>query len=177
MPTTILEGLQSGLTHPVVGLDHLAFILVLGVVAALMRAGIPLILAFIATAAIGTYIRAVNFDFPFVEQLVALSVVVAGLLVALGLGAKQPIWLLFAAVAGLLHGYAFGETVLGADGPVIAAYMVGVAVVCSVIALGVMLLASKVLALSDARWGPLRLAGALVAILGIYLFAQLFMVN
>jgi urease accessory protein len=41
MPTTILEGLQSGLTHPAVGLDHLAFILVLGVVAALMRAESP----------------------------------------------------------------------------------------------------------------------------------------
>jgi urease accessory protein len=131
------------------------------------------ILAFIATAAIGTYGRAVNFDYPYVEQLVALSVVVAGLVVALGLGAKQLIWLPFAAIAGLLHGYAFGETVLGADGPVIAAYMVGVAVICSAIALGVMLFASKALALSDARWRPLRLAGALVAILGIYLLAQL----
>ena len=83
MPTTFLEGLLSGLHHPAVGLDHLAFIVALGVAAALMRAGIPVILAFVATAAIGTYARAVNFDYPYVEQLVSLSVVVAGLLIFL----------------------------------------------------------------------------------------------
>jgi urease accessory protein len=175
MPTTILEGLLSGLHHPAVGLDHLAFIVVLGVVAALMRAGSPLILAFAATAAIGTYVRAVNFDYPYVEQLVSLSVVVAGLLIALGLGAKKFIWLPLALIAGLLHGYAFGEEVLGAEAPVIAAYIVGVTVVSAAIALAVMLLSSKVLALSDAGSRLLRIAGALVAVLGIVLLAQLMM--
>ena len=173
MPTTFLEGLLSGLTHPALGLDHLAFILVLGVVAALIPAGIPLIAVFIATAAIGTLVHAVNFDFPLSEQLVALSVLVAGLLIALGLGARQLIWLPVAGVAGLLHGYAFGEEILGADGAVIAAYIVGVVIVCSVIALGVMQIASKVLALSDARSRSLRVAGALISILGIVLLAQL----
>lgn len=173
MPTTFLEGLLSGLSHPAVGLDHLAFVVVLGVVAALVSAGIPLIAAFIATAAIGTVVHAVNYDFPLSEQLVALSVVIAGVLIALGLGAKQLIWLPFAGIAGLLHGYAFGETVLGADGMVIGAYVIGVVAVCSVIALGIMLVASRVLGLSDARWPPLRAAGALVGILGIVLLVQL----
>jgi urease accessory protein len=131
MPTTFLEGLLSGLSHPALGLDHLAFIVVLGVAAALTRAGIPLILTFVATAAVATYARAINFDYPYVEQLVALTVVAAGVLVALGLGARRLIWLPFAAVAGLLHGYAFGEEVLGADGPVIAAYVIGGTVTCA----------------------------------------------
>jgi len=173
MPTTFLEGLQSGLSHPALGLDHLAFILVLGVVAALIPAGIPLIAAFIATAAIGTLVHAVNFDFPLSEQLVALSVLIAGFLIALGLGAKQLIWLPVAGVAGLLHGYAFGEEILGADGVVIAAYLIGVVIICSVVALGIMQFASKALALSDAGWRPLRVAGALIGILGIVLLAQL----
>ena len=175
MPTTFLEGLLSGLHHPAVGLDHLVFLVVLGVAAALMRAGVLTILAFVATAVIGTYARAVNFDYPYVEQLVSLSVVVAGLLIAFGLGAKKLIWLPLAAVAGLLHGYAFGEEVLGADGPVIAAYMIGVTVVCLAIALAVMLVSSKVLALSDPGSRLLRIAGALVAVLGIVLLAQLTM--
>lgn len=176
MPTTVVEGLLSGLNHPAVGPDHLAFIVVLGVVAALiMRPGFPLIVAFVASAAVGTYGRAVNFDFPYVEQLVAVSVAVAGLLIALGLGAKKLIWLPLALVAGLLHGYAFGEEVLGADGPVIAAYMIGVTVICAAIALAVMLLSSKVLALSDASSRALRIAGALIGVLGIVLLAQLMM--
>jgi urease accessory protein len=173
MPTTLLEGLLSGLQHPAVGLDHLAFIVVLGVVAALTRAGTPLILAFVATAAIGTYARAVNFDYPFVEQLVSLSVLVAGLLIALGLGAKKVLWLPLALIAGLLHGYAFGEEVLGADRPVIAAYMLGVTVVCSAILLAVMFLSSKFL--PDAGSRALRLAGAFVGVLGVVLLAQLLM--
>ena len=65
------------------------------------------------------------------------------------------------------------EEILGADGAVIAAYIVGVVIVCSVIALGVMQIASKVLALSDARSRSLRVAGALISILGIVLLAQL----
>lgn len=173
MPTTILEGLRSGLTHPALGLDHLAFIVVLGVVAALIPAGIPLIATFVATAAIGTMVHAANFDFPLSEHVVALSVLIAGLLVALGLGARQLIWLPFIGVAGLLHGYAFGEEILGADGLVIGAYLIGVVIVCSAIALAVMQIASKVLALSDAGSRPLRVAGAVVGILGIVLLAQL----
>ncbi|HEX6001514.1 MAG TPA: HupE/UreJ family protein [Hyphomicrobiaceae bacterium] len=153
----------------------MAFIVVLGVAASLMRVGIATILAFVATAAIGTYARAVNFDYPYVEQLVALSVVAAGLLVALGLAAKQPIWLPLALIAGLLHGYAFGEEVLEVDGSVIAAYMIGVAVVCLVITLGVMFLPSKVLALSNAGSWLLRIPGALVSILGLMLLVQLMM--
>jgi urease accessory protein len=125
------------------------------------------------TTAIATYGRAVNFDYPYVEQLVALTVVAAGVLFALGLGAKKLIWLPFAAIAGVLHGYAFGEEVLGADGPVVAAYIIGGTVACAAIALAVRLVTSRVPGLSDARWWPLRLAGVLVAVLGAYLLAPL----
>jgi urease accessory protein len=172
MPTTFLEGLVSGLQHPVLGLDHLVFIVVLGVVAALTRAGLPTILAFLVTAAIATYARAVNIDYPYVEQLVALTVIASGILLALGLGATRLIWLPFAAVAGLLHGYAFGEEVLGADSLPIAGYIIGGTVASAAIAFVAKLIASRVPGLSDARWWPLRLAGVLVAVLGAYLLAQ-----
>jgi urease accessory protein len=175
MPTTIFEGLMAGLHHPAVGFDHLAFILTLGVVAALIPAGGALIAAFVATAAIGAWAHGVNYDFPLSEQFVAASVILAGLLVVLGLGARQIVWLPVGAIAGLLHGYAFGEEVLGADGPVIAAYLVGIVVVCAAIAVGVMQLTSRVLRLSDARSGPLKIGGALVAALGVVLLVQLIM--
>jgi urease accessory protein len=151
----------------------LVFLVVLGVAAALTRAATPTILAFLVTAVIATYGRAINFDYPYVEQLVALTVIVAGMLLALGLGARKLVWLPFAAVAGLLHGYAFGEEVLGADGPPITAYIIGGTVACAAIAFAAKLIASRVPGLSDAKWWPLRLAGVLVALLGAYLLAQL----
>ena len=135
----------------------------------------PLIASFIATAVIGAVVHAINFDFPLSEQLVAVSVIAAGALVGLGLGARQQIWLPFAAVAGLLHGYAFGETILGSDAIVIGAYLIGVVVICAVIAVGVMLIASKVVGPADAGALPLRIAGALVAALGVFLLVQLIM--
>src|SRR5262249_54705679 len=119
MPTTLLEGLLSGITHPAVGLDHLTFMLVIGLVAGLANASLLIIACFVV-------IHAANFDFACSEQLVAISVILAGLLLLMGYGSKRSIWLPFAAIAGLVHGYAFGETVLGANLDVTAAYMAGI---------------------------------------------------
>jgi hydrogenase/urease accessory protein HupE len=66
------------------------------------------------------------FDFAYSEQLMAISAILAGLLLLTGYGSKRSIWVPFALVAGLVHGYAFGETILGANLDVTAAYMAGV---------------------------------------------------
>src|SRR3990172_1570591 len=48
MPATALEGLLSGLGHPVIGVDHLLFIAGAGVLAARFKRGYLLPLAFVA---------------------------------------------------------------------------------------------------------------------------------
>ena len=53
LPTTALEGLLSGLGHPVIGPDHLAFIIAIGIAAAIVPGGIGLIGAFLAASAAG----------------------------------------------------------------------------------------------------------------------------
>jgi len=50
-----------------------------------------------------------------------------------------------AVIAGLAHGYAFGETVLGANLDVTATYMAGVVGTVVAITVAVMLVTSKVL--------------------------------
>lgn len=42
VPGTFAEGLLSGLAHPVIGLDHLAFILAVGLIAASLGAGLQI---------------------------------------------------------------------------------------------------------------------------------------
>src|SRR5262249_17358675 len=107
MPTTLLEGLLSGITHPIAGVDHLTFMVAIGLAAALAEASLLVIAFFVAASLVGIVVHAANFDFAYSEQLVAISVILAGLLLLMGYGSKRSIWLPFAVITGLVHGYAF----------------------------------------------------------------------
>jgi len=169
MPTNLMEGLLSGITHPVVGLDHLTFMLVIGLVAALANASLRVIGCFVVASLVGIVVHAANFDFAYSEQLVAFSVILAGLLLLMGYGSKRSIWSPFAVIAGFVHGYAFGETILGANLDVTAAYMAGLLAIVVTITIAAMLVTSKVLKVVDARSISVRTAGGVIAMIGIYL--------
>jgi urease accessory protein len=173
VPTTLLEGLLSGITHPAVGLDHLTFMVVIGLVAVLAPESFVIIACFVASCLAGTVVHAVNFDFAYSEQLVAISVILAGLLLLTGYGSKRWIWLAFALLSGLVHGYAFGETILGANLDVTAAYMIGLLGVIVAITVAAMLVISKGLKVSNPGSIPVRAAGGIVAAIGIYLLIGL----
>lgn len=140
-PATFLQGLVSGLAHPVIGLDHLAFVVAMGLLAAPLGRGALMPLAFLVAGAIGAALHVGGLDLPGVERLVALSVVALGALVlvrrpipAAGLAA------LFAA-AGLFHGHALAESIVGAEPTPLAAYFAGLVAVQYAIALAAMLAA------------------------------------
>ncbi len=172
-PTTFFEGLLSGLGHPVIGPDHLAFVIAIGIAAALVPAGLSLIALFVAASTAGVLIHAAALDLPLVEPLVSTSVIIAGLLIAAGRGANQPPWLALAAIAGLLHGYAFGEAVIGAERGVIGAYLIGLACIMSAIA-AAMLVSGRVLRRSDASAAGLRGGGVALAATGAVMLAATF---
>jgi len=173
MPTNFFEGLLSGITHPALGLDHLTFMVVIGLAAALANTSLLVIVCFAAAALVGIVVHAANFDFGYSEQLVAISVIIAGLLLLTGYGSKRWIWLPFAVIAGLIHGYAFGETILGANPDVTSAYMAGVLGIVVAITVTVMLATSKVLKVADAQSIFVRTAGGVVAAIGFYLLIGL----
>lgn len=173
-PSNFLEGFLSGIGHPVIGPDHLAFIVAIGIAAALVPAGLALIGAFFAASTAGVLIHVGKLNLPLSEQLVALSVIAAGALIALGHANRQPVWLALAAVAGLFHGYAFGEAVVGAERSVVGAYLVGIAIVTSIIAVGIMQFTRQVLgyASGTAAGSPhLRGAGIIVGCVGAVMLA------
>jgi len=173
MPTTLLEGLLSGITHPILGLDHLTFMVAIGLAAALAPASLLTIACFVAASLVGTVVHAANFDFAYSEQLVAISVILAGLLLLMGYGSKRSFWLPIALLAGLVHGYAFGETILGANVDVTAAYLVGLLAVLAAFAVAVRLVISKGLKISNPSSIPVRAVGSIVAAIGIYLLIGL----
>jgi urease accessory protein len=129
MVSNPLEGLLSGLAHPVIGLDHLAFVIALGCGSALLAKrqpiarGIPL--GFLMAAIAGTALHLLKVDLPLNELWVALSVLLMGL--TIGLGQKLPVAVLagFVTLAGLFHGYAYGEAIVGAETAQLVSYLVG----------------------------------------------------
>ena len=166
LPSTFGEGILSGLGHPVIGLDHLAFLIAAGVVAGVAGLGLWMPVVFVLASIVGVFVHMQEINLPAVELLIALSVVAIGLLLAgdwskLGSAA----WAAIFAVAGLLHGYAFGESIVGAEPAPLWGYLLGLALIQSTIAVGAAALASRQ-AWSTNALAP-RLIGAVVLGVGI----------
>lgn len=172
LPETFMEGLLSGLGHPVIGPDHLAFILAVGIAAAVLPGGVGLIAAFIAASTAGVLMHVGAVDVPMAEALVAGSVILAGALVAMGYRANGGVWLALGVLAGLVHGYAFGEAVIGADRAVLGAYLVGLAAISAAMAAAAMVATRTLVATAPHRDTYLRTAGIVVGCVGVGMLAK-----
>jgi urease accessory protein len=166
-PSSFMEGFLSGLAHPVIGLDHLAFIVAMGVAAGVARLNLAIPALFIVASAIGVALHVRGVPLPVAEMLVALSVVIAGAMIASGRSLQALSWAALFVVAGFVHGYAFGESIYGAEASPLAAYLVGLVIVQAAVATGVAVLARR----SAAAAMQPRLAGAAIAGIGIAILA------
>ncbi|MGB5973114.1 MAG: HupE/UreJ family protein, partial [Nodosilinea sp.] len=66
VPSTSLEGFWSGLAHPVIGIDHLAFVVAVGLLAAVSTWGIAIPAAFVLAAMVGTGLHLAAMTLPAV---------------------------------------------------------------------------------------------------------------
>ncbi|MFO0188166.1 MAG: HupE/UreJ family protein [Alphaproteobacteria bacterium] len=151
MPETLWQGFASGIGHPVIGLDHLAFLVAAGVLAAALPRGEALraIAGFLAAGMLGLALHMADIGLGMNEALVAASVLLAGLALLVAKRVSAPALLLGFALAGLFHGHAFAEAVIGAEATPIIAYLSGLAVIQGCLMLGAMALARET---SRARW-------------------------
>lgn len=139
-PDTWMQGFASGLAHPVIGLDHLTFLLAAGILAAgLGRYGAAAILAFVLAGFAGSLLHLSGIGLGPVEAIVALSVLASGLAL-LWRRMHDAVFPVALAVAGLFHGHAFGEAIIGAEQAPLAAYLAGLALVQLAVGIGTMLL-------------------------------------
>jgi urease accessory protein len=172
MPTTFMEGFLSGIGHPIIGIDHLAFIIAIGIAAAFAGGGLGIIAGFIAASSIGVLAHVIELNVPLVEVLVAASVIVAGAALAIGRTSARTGWLALAVIAGLFHGYAFGEAVVGAERTVIGAYLIGLAIIQAVIATVAMIASRTLFVPAGASPMALRATGGALAALGVFLLVM-----
>lgn len=140
-PQNLFEGFLSGLGHPVIGLDHFAFVVAIGLIAAGIEGGILIPISFAIATMAGTGIHLAAIDIPLLEIAIAFSVLAFGVMVALRQKLNAPTLAIIAAIAGIFHGYAYGEAIVGAEMTPLIAYLAGFAVIQMAIALGAMYLA------------------------------------
>lgn len=165
MPQTIWQGFASGIGHPVIGLDHLAFLLAAGVLAAALPRGAALkaMAGFLLASMAGLALHLAGIGLGPVEALIAASVLLAGLALLIAKRVSAPALLAGFALAGLFHGHAFAEAVIGAEATPLLAYLAGLAVIQGALMLGAMALAQQA---TRARW--LRPAmGAVASVAGV----------
>lgn len=149
IPATFFEGFMSGLAHPIIGLDHFAFIVAVGLLAVVKRSGILMPIAFILAAMGGTGLHLAGIALPGVEFFVAGSILMLGLLLALKNNVKTSIIVGLVAIAGLFHGYAYGESIFGAEMSPVGAYLIGFTAMQLVVILGAFMAGSVFLKSSE----------------------------
>jgi urease accessory protein len=133
VPSTVVEGLLSGLGHPLIGIDHFLFIAGAGVLAARFERGYILPLVFVFASIFTTLVRYLGADAGLGELPVAASLVVLGAMM-LGSSSATPregVIALFFLLAGTLHGHALGEAIVGAEQTPLVAYLAGLAIIQS----------------------------------------------
>ncbi|MDC7784460.1 HupE/UreJ family protein [Rhodoplanes sp. TEM] len=166
-----VHGFGDGFVHPLLGLDHLAAMLAVGLWSATLGGAALLAVpaAFVGLLMIGAVLGAAGVPLPAVEPAITASVVVLGLLVALSVRLPLVPAALLVGAFGLVHGYAHGAEMPAAAAPL--AYGLGfVAATALLHAVGIGLgLGLGRLAQRRGAVRAARLAGACVAGVGVVL--------
>ena len=121
---TAWQGLLSGLGHPLLGPDHLLFLLALGFVGLQrpLRWVLPLLAVGLGGSVLSQFIPLPDAVAPWAEALVSLSLAVEGL-IALSLAPAAWLLPLFG-----LHGFLLGSTIVGAEPTPLFSYFLGLLV-------------------------------------------------
>ena len=101
---TFAHGILSGIGHPVLGFDHLFFILAAGILAAVSGYALVAPMALLAGVLSGVLLSLSGAGLPALEPIIALSIVIVGVLGIKGKALSlRSVGLLFVAL-GVFHG-------------------------------------------------------------------------
>lgn len=167
MPSNFFEGFLSGLAHPLIGPDHFAFIVAVGLLAAVKRQGILIPSAFILSAMLGTGLHMLGFSLPGAELFVSGSILLFGILLAIKDSPNTLVIMALAAIAGIFHGYAYGEAIFGAETTPLIAYSIGFTTIQMVVSTTAFAIAKGIVRAKEAQNIPASLRSAGLVICGI----------
>lgn len=154
-----INGLISGLAHPVIGPDHLVFLLALSLLG--LRSRARWMVALLAVGLLGSGAGLLWPGLPAAEPLVAATIAVEAL-VLLG---WLPLGWIVPAMA--LHGYVLSDSVLGWTAMPVATYLVGLLISQALLLLAALQLLRPLVAqltTSHRRWTAIALMGLALAL-------------
>ena len=156
-----------------IGLDHLVFVVAIGLLAALKeRLGIIISVTFVLATLVGTAIHLMSMDLPLAELIISASVLAAGIFLARKNSTNLALLLGFGAIAGIFHGYAYGEAIVGAETTPLNAYLFGFIIIQLVISAIAFYLGRLTLKpVQETSSLSLRFAGFLISGIGIAFFS------
>lgn len=175
MPANFFQGFLSGMAHPLIGLDHFAFIVAVGLLAAIKRRGVWIPISFVVAAMLGTGAHLASIELPGVELFVSGSILLFGILLVMKDSLNTFVVAALSAVAGLFHGYAYGEAIFGAEMTPLLAYLLGFTVLQLVVSLLAFQVGKATILGREAEpQSPARLrsAGLVICGIGLAFFAS-----
>jgi urease accessory protein len=163
-------GFMQGLAHPLGGVDHLLAMVAVGVLASRLQGmkRIALPAAFIFAMIAGGVLGATGIVLPWVEVLIAASLVVFGLSMATARDTSLAAMSLMVSCFGLFHGHAHGTEMVGSS---LLMYGAGFVLATSVLHAIGLALALRVLALGDRARNLVPASGGAIAATGVALLA------
>lgn len=171
---TFTHGVLSGIGHPVLGFDHLFFVIAIGIAAAYTGRLTIAPLGYVAGMLGGIALILGGIALPAVEVVIALSLLVGGAILMSGRAMGLPLCMGLFGLLGLFHGWAFGVSLTGQEagvgGAVIIGYLLGLAAIQWAIAVGAGWV-TKRFGATAADLAP-RLSGAMVAGAGLFLVLE-----
>lgn len=168
-PETFTQGLLSGFGHPIIGADHFAFLVVAALLSFTLggRARLLVPVAFVGATVAGTLYHLGAADLPLAETVIALSVLLGGVAVLLKGSASALALAALFGIAGVFHGYAYGESIIGAEASPMLSYLVGFSIIQYAIIVAGMKILDMIAARSEELHGlAVRLGGFSAAAVG-----------
>lgn len=174
---TFMHGLMSGVGHPVLGFDHMFFVIAMGIAALFTTQRMLAPAGYIAAMLVGCGLMYAGIAMPMQETVIVISLLAMGGIVlsgrALGTGTAIALFAAF----GLFHGSAFGGSIAaqegGASAAVLLGYLIGLGAVQYAIAIAAGWVVEKIFGATEAAAINARLAGAMVAGVGLFLSLEI----
>jgi urease accessory protein len=170
---TFAHGLLSGIGHPVLGFDHLFFIVAVGIAALYTGRALAAPAAYIGAMLAGCLLMSQGIGLPAKEIVVGVSLLVLGSVLLSGRALSIAAALALFAGFGLFHGSAFGDSIAAQEaamGPqVLIGYLIGLGVVQYVLAVAAGWTAKTLWNATEAAAVNARIAGGVVAGVGAFL--------
>lgn len=166
IPIGFGQGLLSGLAHPMIEIDHLAFVLAVGVLTAVSQGGFSLPVWFVGGTAMGCLLNAGSLQLQPAGWMVPLSALLIGGYLASGRSADGHWhkWVFLA--AGALHGLAYSQAIIGSENNSLQDYLLGFAVVQTMMAWSAMI-AAYWFWQGDRLYAHARVCGGILAGVGV----------